>query len=71
MRGPESGVQWREIHSTTGYLSVHPKQQHVGLGEDDSVEIEIRWSNGKTVKLGQQEGNKSYRILYPDHIKEE
>ena len=38
---------WREIHSTTGYLSVHPKMQHFGLGEDTKASIKVKWSNVK------------------------
>ena len=60
--------QWREIHSTTGYLSVHPKEQHFGLGSDEKVELEIKWSNGITKKLKDLKVNCNYVIRYPNII---
>ena len=59
---------WREIHSTSGYLSVHPKEQHFGLGKDQNATIEIRWSNGKEVTIKGLETNKRYQITYPDRL---
>lgn len=60
--------QWREIHSTTGYLSVHPKEQYFGMGKDKLADIEIRWSNGVVKKLRNLEANRKYIIKYPDII---
>lgn len=57
---------WREIHSTTGYLSVHPKIQHFGLGTDLSVNITVKWSNGDVFTLKNVDTNHSYQITYPD-----
>lgn len=37
---------WREVHSTDGYLSVHPKAQHFGLGTEQKVSLEIIWPDG-------------------------
>ena len=37
---------WREVHGTIGYLSVHPKEQHLGVGDYDRVTLEVRWPNG-------------------------
>ena len=60
--------QWREVHSTTGYLSVHPKEQHFGLGQDDDVAVRIKWSNGEVANLAQLQANRNYIIKYPDII---
>ncbi|KAA1246580.1 CRTAC1 family protein [Aquimarina sp. RZ0] len=60
---------WREIHSTTGYLSVHPKIQHFGLGTDTKTNIEIRWSNGESYSIKNLKANTSYVISYPNIIK--
>ncbi|MDY8135296.1 CRTAC1 family protein [Aquimarina sp. 2201CG5-10] len=60
---------WREIHSTTGYLSVHPKVQHFGLGKDTSVNVEIRWSNGERYDIKNLKANISYEISYPNQIR--
>jgi hypothetical protein len=38
--------QWRHVASTLGYLSVHPKTQHVGLGVDTRADVTVRWPNG-------------------------
>lgn len=62
------GPLWREVHSTTGYLSVHPKCQHFGLGKDLSAKLEVRWSNGHIVTLDDLQVNKQYTITYPDQI---
>jgi len=59
---------WREIHSTTGYLSVHPKEQHFGMGSDEKAKIEIRWSNGETYSINELTSNSSYEISYPDKV---
>ncbi|MCB0687220.1 MAG: CRTAC1 family protein [Saprospiraceae bacterium] len=63
---PSKKGQWREIHSTTGYLSVHPKEQHFGLGPDQKADIMIKWSNGKIVKINNLSSNRNYHIKYPD-----
>ncbi len=60
---------WREIHSTTGYLSVHPKIQHFGLGKDTNANVTIKWSNGETYMLKNLEANQSYQITYPKTLK--
>lgn len=57
---------WREIHSTTGYLSVHPKQQHFGLGKDNIVDVEVRWSNGEIHMIKDLKANSIYQISYPN-----
>ena len=42
---------WREIHSTTGYFSVHPKIQYFGFGNNMKVDITVKWSNGEVFTL--------------------
>lgn len=42
---------WREVLSTTGYLSVHPKVQYFGLGKDTSADVAIRWPCGGTSRM--------------------
>lgn len=65
----DSGTKlWREITSTTGYLSVHPKQQHFGLGSEDTVNITIKWPDGKIQKFENIKANASYRIEYGQNI---
>jgi hypothetical protein len=38
---------WREVFSTIGYLSVHPKEQHLGLGRDTKADVTVIWPNGE------------------------
>jgi hypothetical protein len=44
---PDGKQLWREIHSTTGYLSAHPKAIHIGLGNTKQFDLEIRWPDGE------------------------
>ncbi|MCU1348598.1 MAG: RNA-binding protein [Acidobacteria bacterium] len=37
---------WREVFSTVGYLTVNPKEQHLGLGRDSKADVTILWPNG-------------------------
>ncbi|MFT6809285.1 MAG: hypothetical protein ACJA01_002521 [Saprospiraceae bacterium] len=41
---------WRQISSTTGYLSGHPSTVHVGLNRSKSYKIEIIWPDGMVTK---------------------
>jgi hypothetical protein len=42
----EKGL-WREVFSTIGYLTVNPKEQHLGLGRDTKADVTILWPNGE------------------------
>jgi len=44
---PNGKVLWREVRSTDGYMSVHPKQQHFGLGSFNQVSLDVVWPNGE------------------------
>ncbi len=58
-----SGLQlWREIHGGIGYLSMHPKQQHFGLGKQDNVTITVEWPNGDKKVFNNIKANQSYTI---------
>jgi len=64
-----NGLQlWREIHSTTGYLSVHPKQQHFGVGKAQELRVELFWSNGEKHTVTGLKANQSYEITYPNKV---
>ncbi|MDP9191036.1 MAG: CRTAC1 family protein [Acidobacteriota bacterium] len=54
---------WREVFSTTGYLSVHPKEQHIGLGSDTKADVTIRWPDGTKEKFDGLAADKTYRIV--------
>ena len=53
---------WREVHGTTGYLSVHPKEQHFGLGSAERVDLRIEWPNGDVRELKDIGANHSYSL---------
>ncbi|NNE26773.1 MAG: CRTAC1 family protein [Saprospiraceae bacterium] len=59
---------WREVHSTDGYLSVHPRTQHFGLGKDEIMDIKIIWPNGTTAIIEKVKCNKAYNIKYPNLV---
>jgi hypothetical protein len=53
---------WREVFSTIGYLSVHPKEQHIGLGKDTKADVTVIWPNGERKTLRGLEAGKVHRI---------
>ncbi|TDI14394.1 MAG: CRTAC1 family protein, partial [Acidobacteria bacterium] len=59
-----AGVQiWREVHGGTGYLSMDPKEVHIGLGTERRTEVRITWPNGQTQILRDLEPDRTHRIL--------
>ena len=56
---------WREVRGSTGYMSVHPKVVHAGLGGDKEVKATVIWPNGTEQDLGSLEGGKRHFIDYP------
>jgi hypothetical protein len=54
---------WREVFSTTGYLSVHPKEQHVGLGADTRADVTVLWPNGTRERFPGLAADRAYRIV--------
>jgi hypothetical protein len=63
---PNGEKIWKEVHSTTGYLSGHPKEFNIGLGTATEFSLIIKWSNGKVQELNNLKANKAYKILYYD-----
>ena len=58
------GVQiWREVHGGTGYLSMDPKEVHIGLGTERRAEVRITWPNGQQQLLRDLEPDRTHRIL--------
>ena len=60
----DSGYAWRQVSSSQGYMSVHPKTQHIGLGKEKSARIMVIWPNGQRESFGVLEGNQSYLLNY-------
>lgn len=59
---PDGNRVWREVHGSIGYLSVHPKEQHFGLGKHEKVNLSIRWPDGKTSEFENVAANQRYLI---------
>ena len=41
----------REVQGGSGFLSMNPKQIHLGVGASKSVDIQIVWPNGQTQQV--------------------
>lgn len=54
---------WREVHSTIGYLSVHPKAQHFGVGEARTVNVTVTWPNQAVQRFENVESGRRYRLV--------
>lgn len=54
---------WREVLSTTGYLSVHPKEQHLGLGKDTQADVTVTWPDGSRETFRNVAADRSHRIV--------
>ena len=53
---------WREIHGSIGYMSVHPKIQHFGLGVSEIESIKIIWPNNQVQMLDSIPVNHEYMV---------
>lgn len=60
---PSQQGMWREVFSTIGYLSVHPKEQHLGLGRDTTADVTITWPNGEKETLRGLKADRTYNIV--------
>jgi len=54
---------WREVYSTTGYLSGHPKEQHFGLDQDRKADLTVQWPNGQSETFRGMAADRRYRIV--------
>jgi len=52
----------REIRGGGGYLSMDPKEQHVGLADAEKVDLTIRWPNGEIQELKNLQSKKTHVI---------
>ncbi len=52
----------REIRAGSGYLSMNPKQQHFGVGDSRSVDVQIIWPNGERQALPALAVDASYTV---------
>ena len=59
---------WRQVFGSQGYMSVHPKQQHFGLGKHTWAHALVIWPNGKRQKFADLAANKSYVLKYDPEL---
>ena len=52
----------REVQAGSGYLSMNPKQQHFGVGDSRSVDVQIIWPNGERQTLPALAVNASHTV---------
>jgi len=60
----EGGYSWRQVSGSQGYMSVHPKEQHMGLGKSIKAKVMVIWPNGQRQYFENVEANRSYTIRY-------
>lgn len=63
VRTPDGLQIWREVHGGTGYLSMDPKEVHIGLGTQQRAEVLIRWPNGKEQIVRDLQADRTHRIV--------
>jgi hypothetical protein len=61
---PESNLKriWREVHSTIGYLSVHPKAQHFGVGTSKLVSVAVTWPDQTVQRFENVKSGRRYHL---------
>jgi hypothetical protein len=62
---------WREIHGSIGYMSVHPKTQHFGLGDESVKNIKIIWPNNQIQTIEALALGKEYIVEQGRHFQKE
>ena len=63
----DGGIRdWREVHSTSGYLSAHPKEQHFGLGKATKARVSVFWPDGKREVFENIAANSRYVLKQGD-----
>ncbi|WP_353369912.1 CRTAC1 family protein [Aliiglaciecola sp. NS0011-25] len=60
----KDGYVWRQVSSSQGYMSAHPKVQHIGLSKAEKARVLVIWPNGKKESFGVLPANKSYTLKY-------
>lgn len=60
-------LQVRTVSGSVGYASTSDLTTHIGLGDAERAEIEVRWPSGQTQKLGALKANQRLEIVEPAH----
>ena len=67
VRGEDGWQAWREIHGSVGYLTMHPKEQHIGVGKAEAVDVTIEWPGNLVSRHSGLKPNVRYVIDQADH----
>jgi hypothetical protein len=54
----------REVHGSTGYMSVHPKRIHAGLGSATSADLTVIWPNGERTEFAGLPANRRHLLAH-------
>ncbi len=54
---------WREVHSSVGYMTGHPKVLYFGLGNETIDFVDIQWPNGQRQKVDSLSVNQRHIVL--------
>lgn len=57
---------FRTVQGSTGYLSMHPKEQHLGLGAETTADVTIQWPNGEIQTIRGLQANRRHVIEQPE-----
>jgi hypothetical protein len=63
----EKGYSWRQVSGSQGYMSVHPKEQLIGIGQSNQARVVVIWPNGQRQAVKDLQANKLYTIRYSDN----
>lgn len=62
VRTPEGYRIWREVRGSEGYLTMHPKEQHFGVGKATQASVTVEWPGGAVSEFESVEASHRYVI---------
>ena len=62
VRTPSGRTMMREVQASGGFLSFDEPVVHVGLGDEASAEVEVRWPEGGTTRVGRLEAGARHLV---------
>jgi enediyne biosynthesis protein E4 len=57
---------WREVHGSGAYLTMHPKTQHIGLGQSETANLAVHWPGGKIDRFSGLKADRVYVVHQKD-----
>ncbi|MCY4044899.1 MAG: ASPIC/UnbV domain-containing protein, partial [Cellvibrionales bacterium] len=66
---PDGNKIYREVSSSRAYLTTHPKEQHIGLGQYQLTDVIITWPNGEKQVITQLKSGHRYFIHQGGEVK--